>query len=169
MISEKMQNAINDQINAEFYSSYFYLSMSAYCESENFKGFAEWFRLQAEEEKTHGFKLFDYLQERGGRVILKAIEAPPTEFKSVQDTFEKTLEHERKVTSLINNLNKIAVEEDDYATQAHLQWFITEQVEEEATAEDILNQIKMVEGKTGSMFYIDRHIARSRQSSTESE
>jgi ferritin len=137
MISEKIQNAINDQINAEFYSSYFYLSMSAYCESENFKGFAEWFRLQAEEEKTHGFKLFDYLQERGGRVVLKAIDAPPVEFKSVQDTFEKTLEHERKVTSLINNLNKLAVDEKDYATQAHLQWFITEQVEEEATAEDI--------------------------------
>jgi ferritin len=156
MISEKMQNAINDQINAEFYSSYFYLSMSAYCESENFKGFAEWFRLQAEEEKMHGFRLFDYLQERGGRAILKAIEAPPTEFKSVQETFEKTLEHERK-------------DEKDYATQAHLQWFITEQVEEEATAEDILNQIKMVEGKTGSMFYIDRHIVKTRQSSAESE
>lgn len=164
MISEKMQKAINDQINAEFYSSYFYLSMSAYCESVNFKGFAEWFRLQAEEEKTHGFKLFDYLQERGGRVILKPIEGPPTEFKSVQDTFEQTLEHERKVTSLINNLYKLAMEENDYPSQSHLQWFIDEQVEEEATAEDILNQIKMVEGKTGSMFYIDRHVARQRES-----
>ena len=138
--------------------------MSAYCESVNFKGFAEWFRLQAEEEKLHGFKLFDYLQERGGRVILKPIEGPPTEFKSVQDTFEQTLEHERKVTSLIHNLYKLAVEENDYASQSHLQWFINEQVEEEATAEDILNQIKMVEAKTGSMFYIDRHVSRQRES-----
>lgn len=169
MISKKMQDAINDQINAEFYSSYFYLSMSAYCESENYKGFAEWFRLQAEEEKMHGFKLFHYLQERGGRVILKAIDEPPSDFKSIQDTFEQTLEHERKVTSLINNLNKLAIEENDYATQAHLQWFISEQVEEEATAEDILNQIKMVEGKPGNLFYIDRHIVGQRESSQESE
>ncbi len=169
MISEKMQKAINDQINAEFYSSYFYLSMAAYCDSENYKGFAEWFRLQAEEERTHGFKLFDYLQERGGRVVLKAIEEPPSNFKSIQDTFEQTLEHERKVTGLINNLNKLAIEENDYATQAHLQWFISEQVEEEATAEDILNQIKMVEGKPGNLFYIDRHIVGRRGSSQESE
>jgi len=169
MISEKMQKAINDQINAEFYSSYFYLSMAAYCDSENYKGFAEWFRLQAEEERTHGFKLFDYLQERGGRVILKSIDEPPTNFKSIQDTFEQTLEHERKVTSLINNLNKLAIEENDYATQAHLQWFISEQVEEEATAEDILNQIKMVEGRPGNLFYIDRHIVGQRGASSESE
>jgi ferritin len=169
MISEKMQKAINDQINAEFYSSYFYLSMSAYCDSENYKGFAEWFRLQAEEERTHGFKLFDYLQERGGKVILKGIDEPPTNFKSIQDTFEQTLEHERKVTGLINNLNKLAIEENDYATQAHLQWFISEQVEEEATAEDILNQIKMVEGKPGNLFYIDRHIVGQREGSSESE
>jgi ferritin len=169
MISEKMQKAINDQINAEFYSAYFYLSISAYCDSENYKGFAEWFRLQAEEERTHGFKLFDYLQERGGRVILKAIDEPPTNFKSIQDTFEQTLEHERKVTGLINNLNKLAIEENDYATQAHLQWFISEQVEEEATAEDILNQIKMVEGKPGNLFYIDRHIVGQREGSSESE
>ncbi len=165
MISKKMQDAINAQINAEFYSSYFYLAMSAYCESENYKGFAEWFRLQAEEEKMHGFKLYDYLQERGGRVILKGIDEPPSDFKSIQDTFEKTLEHERKVTGLINNLNKLAIEEDDYATQAHLQWFISEQVEEEATAEEILSQIKMVEGKPGNLFYIDRHIVGQRESS----
>ena len=169
MISEKMQSGINNQINEEFFSSYLYLSMSAYCESENYKGFAEWFRMQAEEERTHAFKLLDYLQERGGRVILKAIEEPQTEFKSVQDVFELTLEHERKITGLINNLNKKAVDENDFATQAHLQWFISEQVEEEATAEDILNQIKMVECKTGSMFYIDRHIVGERQASAETE
>lgn len=162
MISEKLQKAINDQITAEFYSAYFYLSMAAYCESENYKGFAEWFRMQSEEERTHGFRLYDYLFDRGGMVTLNAIDQPPADFKSIQDTFERTLEHEKKVTGLINNLYKLAVDEKDYATQEHLHWFISEQVEEEATAEYILNQIKMVEGKPGNLFYIDRHIARSR-------
>ncbi len=169
MISERMQKAINGQIKEEFFSSYLYLSMSAYCESENYKGFAEWFRLQADEERIHAFKLLDFLQERSGRVILEAIEKPAAEFKSVQDTFEQTLEHERKITKLINELNKVAIDENDFATQAHLQWFISEQVEEEATAEDILNQIKMVDCKPGSMFYIDRHIVRDRQTSAETE
>ena len=160
MISEKMQKAINDQINAEFYSSYLYLSMAAYFEAENYKGFAAWMRMQAEEEKEHGYKLYDYMNDRGGRVVLAAIEAPPTDFKSVQDVYEKTLAHEREVTARINKVNTLALEENDYATTAHLQWFITEQVEEEATAEEILNQIKMVDGKPGSLFYIDRHMAK---------
>lgn len=160
MISEKIQKAINDQINAEFYSSYLYLSMAAYFESENYKGFAIWMRMQAEEEKEHAYKLYDYMNDRGGHVVLAAIEAPPADFKSVQDVYEKTLGHERKVTAMINKLNALALEENDFATAAHLQWFITEQVEEEATAEDILNQIKMVDGKAGSLFYIDRHMAK---------
>ncbi len=160
MISEKIQKAINDQINAEFYSSYLYLSMAAYFESENYKGFAIWMRMQAEEEKEHAYKLYDYMNDRGGRVVLAAIEAPPADFKSVQDVYEKTLEHERKVTAMINKLNALALEENDFATAAHLQWFITEQVEEEATAEDILNKIKMVDGKAGSLFYIDKHMAK---------
>jgi len=160
MISEKMQKAINDQINAEFYSSYLYLSMSAYFESQNFKGFASWMRIQAEEEKGHAFKLYDFVVDRGGRVILGAIEAPAADFKSAQDAFEKTLAHERIVTGKIHKLNGLALQENDYATSAHLQWFITEQVEEEATAEEILNQIKMVEGKPGSLFYIDRHLGK---------
>ena len=120
MISEKLQKAINDQIAAEFYSAYFYLSMAAYSEAENFKGFAQWFRMQAQEEVGHGFKLYDYLYDRGGRVTLQAIDAPPANFKSIQDTFEQTLQHERKVTSLIDGLYKMAVEENDYATQEHL-------------------------------------------------
>ena len=160
MISEKIQKAINDQINAEFYSSYLYLSMAAYFESENYKGFAIWMRMLAEEEKEHACKLYDYMNDRGGHVVLAAIEAPPADFKSVQDVYEKTLEHERKVTAMINKLNALALEENDFATAAHLQWFITEQVEEEATAEDILNQIKMVDGKAGSLFYIDKHMAK---------
>ena len=167
MISEKIQKAINDQINAEFYSSYLYLSMAAYFEAENYKGFAAWMRMQAEEEKMHAYKLYDFINDRGGRVLLAAIDAPPTEFKSVQDVFEKTLAHEREVTARIHKINALALDVKDYATTAHLQWFITEQVEEEATAEDILNQIKMVDGKAGSLFYIDRHMAKRQGAAAE--
>ncbi len=160
MISKKMQQAISDQITAEFYSSYLYLAMSAWCEAQNFKGFARWMRLQSEEEKEHAFKLFDYLVNRGGRVMLGALEAPPGDFDSVQDVFEKTLAHEKGVTARIHKLNETAMQEKDYATSTHLQWFITEQVEEEASADEILNQIKMVEGRPGSLFYIDRHVGK---------
>ncbi len=160
MVSDKVQKAINDQITAEFYSSYLYLAMSAWCEDQGLKGFARWMRLQAEEEKEHGFKLFDYLVDRGGKVILGALDAPPENFDSIEDVFQKTLEHERKVTGRIHKLNELAIQEKDHATVAHLQWFITEQVEEEASAEEILNQIKMVEGRPGSIFYIDRHVGK---------
>lgn len=160
MISDKVQKAINDQITAEFYSSYLYLAMSAWCENQNLKGFARWMRVQAEEEKQHGFKLFDYLVDRGGRVILGTLDAPLGDFASIEDVFQKTLEHERKVTGRIHKLNELAIQEKDHATVAHLQWFITEQVEEEASAEEILNQIKMVEGRPGSIFYIDRHVGK---------
>lgn len=160
MISEKMQKAISDQIIAEFYSSYLYLAMSAWCETQNLKGFARWMRMQAEEEREHAFKLFDYLVDRGGRVRLGVLDAPPGDFGSIQDVFEKTLAHEKGVTAGIHKLNELAMQEKDYATTAHLQWFITEQVEEEAGAEEILNQIKMVEGRPGSLFYIDRHVGK---------
>lgn len=160
MISEKIQKGINDQITAEFESSYLYLAMSGWCEARNLKGFARWMRLQAEEEKEHGFRLFDYLVDRGGRVILGALPAPPKDFDSVEDVFEKTLAHERKVTDRIHKLNELAIQEKDHATVAHLQWFINEQVEEEAGAEEILNQIKMVESRPGSLFYIDRHVGK---------
>ncbi len=160
MISEKMQNAINDQINAEFYSGYLYLAMSTFAESINYKGFASWFRKQSEEENTHAFKLLDYLQERGGRAILKALGEPPADFKSIEYSFEQTLSHEKTITARIHKLYELAVGEKDYATQSFLQWFINEQVEEEATAEEILDQIKMVESKPGSLFYIDRHIGK---------
>jgi ferritin len=165
MINDKMQKAFNEQINAELYSSYIYLSMSAYCESANYKGFAEWFRLQAEEEKEHAYKLMNHMYDRGGKVKLKAIEEPPVDFKSLKEIFEMTLEHERKVTGLIHKLYKLALDEDDYPAQNLLKWFIDEQVEEEASAEDILNQINMVDARPGNLFYIDRHIVRTRESS----
>ena len=155
-----MQQAISDQVTAEFYSSYLYLAMSAWCETQNFKGFARWMRMQSEEEKEHAFKLFDYLVNRGGCVTLGALDAPPGDFDSVQDVFEKTLAHEKGVTAGIHKLNELAIKEKDYATTTHLQWFISEQVEEEASADEILNQIKMVEGRPGSLFYIDRHVGK---------
>lgn len=160
MISEKMQNAINDQINAELESAYIYLSMSAYFEAGNYRGFARWMRLQSEEEKGHADRLFNYLVDRGGRVILKELPAPKSDFKSPEEVYQITLDHERKITAKINKLNELAAAEKDHATVAHLQWFVTEQVEEEATAEGILNQIRMVESKPGSLFYIDRHIGK---------
>jgi len=171
MISKKMEKAINDQIKEEFSSSYIYLSMAAYCDSANLKGFAEWFRMQATEENMHAFKLYDYLLERGGKVVLQAIPQPESEFKSIQDAFEITLAHEQFITGKIGELNALAIAENDFATQAHLQWFITEQVEEEATADDILNQIKMVDCKPGSVFYIDQNIVavRMKESAAEAE
>jgi len=169
MISKKMEEAINNQINEEFSSSYIYLSMAAWCDSANLKGFAEWFRMQVAEEDMHAFKLYDYLLERGGKVVLQAIPQPDSDFDSIQDVYEKTLAHEQYITGKINELNALAIAENDFATQAHLQWFISEQVEEESTADDILNQIKMVDCKPGSVFYIDQNIVAARQKEAASE
>jgi ferritin len=160
MISEKIQNAINEQIKAEFDSAHLYLAMAAYCESINFKGFAIWFRKQAEEERGHAQRLFEYLVDRGGKVVLKGLDAPATDFGSMLNAFQKTLDHERHITGLINRVYEMAVGEKDYATQEHLNWFVKEQVEEEATASELLEQIKMVDGKPGSLIYLDRHAGK---------
>src|SRR5437763_14857868 len=129
MLKQSVQDAINEQIKNELYSAYVYLSMSAYCESTNLPGFANWMRMQSREEVGHAMKLFDFILDRGGHVVLEAIEKPPIEFKSPIDLAERTLEHERRVTGMIERLYELAITENDYATQAQLQWFITEQVE----------------------------------------
>ena len=152
MISQKMQDALNKQIQAELFSAYLYLSMSAYCESANLKGFAHWLKIQYEEETNHGLKLVDFLQERGGSVNLFPIEAPPLEFGSPTDLFAKVKEHEQYVTSLIHGLYETALSEKDYASQIFLQWYITEQVEEEATAISILEKLKMLPEKAVDCF-----------------
>ncbi|MEE8389445.1 MAG: ferritin, partial [Anaerolineae bacterium] len=131
MLKQTVQDAMNEQIKHEFYSAYLYLSMAAHCESINLPGFAHWMRIQEQEEKIHGIKFFDFIHERGSRVVLQAIDQPPAEFKSPLDVFEKVLEHEQTVTELINDLYALAIQERDYASQVFLQWFITEQVEEE--------------------------------------
>jgi len=160
MLSEKMQDALNKQLNAELYSAYLYLSMSAYFQSVNLGGFANWMRVQAQEELTHAMKFYDYVSERGSRVVLQPVEGPPTEWTSPLAVFEDTYRHEQKVTGLINELVNLAIAEGDHATNIFLQWFVTEQVEEEASADQIVQKLKLI-GDTGSgLFMIDREIAQ---------
>ena len=159
MISPTVQNAINDQIKHEFYSSYLYLAMSAYFETLSLPGFASWMRVQSQEEHEHAMKFFDFLNDRGGTVELQALDQPPGEFQSPLDVFEQSLGHERKVTALINKLYELALKENDYATQTLLQWFITEQVEEEKNAGQIVEQLKMTGGEPSALLLLDRELA----------
>lgn len=155
MLTKTVENAINEQIKGEVYSAYLYLSMSAHCESINFKGFAHWLRLQSQEEFSHAMKLFDHINDRQGRVILPSIEQPPSAFKSLVDIFDQILKHERKVTEMIHRLYKLAIKENDYSTQVALHWFIEEQVEEEKTATEILEQLKMAGDQKGALLMLD--------------
>ncbi len=160
MLSKVMQDGINEQIKDELYSAYLYLSMSAHFEAANLSGFAHWMRLQSQEEVEHAMKFFDFVNERGGQVVLQAIDQPPVEFGSPLDIFEQTLEHERKVTALINELYELALEENDYPTQMMLQWFIEEQVEEEASAGEIVETLKMLGDQTHALVMLDRELGQ---------
>ena len=159
-LSEKMEKALNEQVNKEFYSSYLYLSMSAYCESLNYSGFANWLKKQAQEELEHAMKLYEYIFERRGRAVLEAIDKPPSEWKDLVDVFENVLKHEEGITESIYKLMDLAKEEKDYATESMLKWFVDEQVEEEASAEDILQKLKMAEGNKNALFALDRALAQ---------
>ena len=159
MISEKMQAAINDQINAETYSAYLYLSMGAYFDDLDLGGFANWMKIQAQEELLHATKFYDFLVERGGKVLLCAIDGPPTEWDSPLAVFEAVYAHECKVTGLINDLVALAREQNDNASRIFLQWFVTEQVEEESTADGLVQKLKLI-GKDGQgLFMMDREPA----------
>ena len=160
MIKQTLQDAINEQINKEIFSEYYYLSMVAYFESEDLPGFAQFFKVQVEEERFHGMKFFDYLNERGGKVILKGIENPKTDFDSPLQVFELAYKHEQYVTELINNLMDIAIKENDHALQSFLQWFIDEQVEEEASMSKYVNQLKRMNGNGHGIIMIDRELAQ---------
>jgi len=155
MLSKTMEKALNEQINAEFYSSYMYLSMSTYFDSIGLPGAAQWMRAQTQEESFHGMKLFGYVNERGGRVALKAIKQPPVEWKSTLHVFQEILSHEQKVTGLINNLVNLALEEKDHATNIFLQWFVSEQVEEEANVGAVLDKLKLIGKDTTALFTLD--------------
>jgi ferritin len=158
MLKEAVEKSINDQINAEFHSAYLYLSMSAYFENIGLSGFANWMHIQFEEEQTHAMKFFHYVNERGGKVKLAPIAEVAIEFDGVIDVFEKTLEHEQKVTGLINDMMDIAIDERDHATKSFLQWFIDEQVEEEAGVEEILNNLKLINGDGQGLLMMDREM-----------
>lgn len=160
MIKGKIEKALNDQINAEMYSSYLYLSMSSYFSSINLNGFATWMRVQAQEELTHAMKFYDYVIERGGRVTVKAIEAPPAEWDSPLKVFEHVYTHEQKVTGLINDLVNLAIAEKDHATTAFLQWFVTEQVEEESSADEIVQKVKLVGDQGAGLLMLDQELGQ---------
>ena len=158
MLSKKIEKALNDQINAETYSSYLYLAMASYFGSLNLAGFVNWLKVQALEELYHAMKIYAFVEERGGRPVLGAIACPPKEWKSPVKVFEAVLAHERKVTGLINGLVNLAVQEKDHASNNFLQWFVGEQVEEEDSANGVLQKLKLVDDK-GGMFMLDREMA----------
>lgn len=160
MLSQKLQDAINDQINYEFVSAYVYLAMSTHFETTNLPGCASWMRQQAQEEIAHAMKLYEYVHDRDGVVILKSIAEPPREFGSSRDTFQTALEHEQGVTARINKIYALAMEENDFATQTHLQWFITEQIEEEKTASDIIAMFDLAGKDPSAILTIDDRLGQ---------
>jgi len=160
MLTEKMQSALNDQINMEFASAHIYLGMEAYFESIDLPGAASWMRAQFQEEEIHAFKLFDYVHERDGDVELAAIEAPAMSYDSPLAAFEAALGHERKVSASIHGLVDLAIAEKDHPTQSFLKWFVDEQVEEEATASAIVKQLKLVGNQGHSLFMVDRELGQ---------
>jgi Ferritin-like protein len=160
MISENMIDALNEQINKEIYSAYLYMSMSAHSTYAGLNGFANWFMVQYQEEMTHAMKIYTYINDQGEKVKLAAIAQPPIDFDSSLDMFEKTLEHEEFVTKSINELVDLAIKENDHATNIFLQWFVTEQVEEESNDNEIIAKLKLVGGEGNGLFMLDKELAQ---------
>ena len=158
MLKEKMLNALNEQINAEQYSAFLYMSMSAYFNDKGLPGFANWMYVQCQEELSHANKFFNYVVERGGKAEIKAIKQMPTTWEGIIDVYEATLEHEQMVTGLINGLMDVAVAESDHAAQSFLRWFVDEQVEEEANVQEILDTLKLINGQGNGIFLLDREM-----------
>jgi ferritin len=168
MFKEKVQNAMNDQIQHEIESAYIYLSMAAYFDAENLPGFAQWMKMQYEEEMAHAFRFYDYINDRGGRVKLQPVNQPPIEFDSPLAAFQAALEHEQKITADIDRLYAMALDEKDYPSQTFLQWFIDEQVEEEQHVGEVVENIKMVGDNTHAILMLDRELGQ-RQPPAEAE
>jgi ferritin len=160
MLDAKVESALNEQINHELASGYLYLSMAAHFEAENLPGSAKWMRRQAKEEQAHAMKIFDYVVDRDGRVRLQALAQPPADFGSTSEVWERTLTHEQKVSGLIHALYALAMETKDYPTQALMQWFVTEQVEEEKTVRTILEQVRKIGAASSALFFLDRHLGK---------
>lgn len=160
MFTEKMHQAMNDQVHHEFESAYIYLSMAAYFEETNLPGFAHWMKIQYQEEIVHTFKFYDFINERGGSVKLQAIGQPPIDFASPLQVFKKALAHEQKITADIHALYELALEEKDYPSQSFLQWFIDEQVEEEQNAGDIVATLEMLKDSPHAILMLDKELAQ---------
>jgi ferritin len=160
MIGKSMQDAMNEQINKELFSAYLYLSMAAYFAEKNLPGFANWMRVQADEEREHAMKFFDFIQETGGRVLLKGIDAPKTDWSSSLEVAEEVAAHEAKVTASIYALYELALQEKDYPSQIMLQWFISEQVEEEKNAGEIVTTLKLIEDRGTAVLMLDHQLAK---------
>ena len=158
MMNEKIEAALNAQVNKEFFSSYLYLSMSSYFASKSLNGVANWMKIQADEEHLHASKFHAYILQKGGRVVLKAIDAPKTEWKSVLDAYEDTYVHEKFITASIDELVNLSLEVKDHATNNFLQWFVTEQVEEEANVTKIIDDLKMIGENSYGVFMLDREL-----------
>jgi len=160
MLTDKISKALNDQINAELYSSYLYLSMAAYFQDLNLSGFAQWMKVQALEELTHAMKFFGFVGDRGGRATMAPIDGPPIHWDSPLAAFQEVLAHEQKVTGLINDLVDLAISEKDHATNTFLQWFVTEQVEEEASANEVVQKLRLMGEAQGGLFMLDQELGQ---------
>ena len=159
MLSEKMQDALNTQLNKEMYSAYLYMAMSAYSSYTGLKGFANWFMVQYQEEMLHAMKIYGYINDQGGQVKLMAIEQPAIKFESPMDMFEKTLAHEKFITKSINELVDLAIAEKDHATNIFLQWYVTEQIEEEGNDNEIIAKLKLVGEDGNGLLMVDKELA----------
>lgn len=162
MLNKSVLEALNEQIKNEYFSSYKYLAMSAYCESINMRGFASWLRKQSGEELSHAMRLFDYVLDRGGKVTLHEIDKPASKYKSLVEMFQQVLDHEMEVTGMINSLYELASSKNDHATAVELQWFIQEQVEEEKTASDVLESLKLAGDNASALLILDSQLAERR-------
>jgi len=160
MLKKKIEEAMNGQLNREFYSAYLYLSMAGYFEHKSLPGFSHWMKIQYQEEIAHTMKFFKYINERGGRVVLTSVKAPPDDWNSPLNVFEETMKHDEEVTENINELLDIAMKEKDHATTNFLQWYIEEQVEEEANVSNIIAQLKMIQGSNESLYLLDKELGQ---------
>ena len=160
MLKKKIEDALNAQINAEMWSAYLYLSMAAYCHAQGQPGMGKWFEVQFKEEQDHAKILFNYVISRNGKVDLRPIEAVPTEWNGILNVFESSLRHEQSITESINKLFALTSEENDYATQSMLQWFIDEQVEEEENVQTIIDNIKMIKDNGYGIYMIDKELGQ---------
>ena len=158
MLSKKLEEALNNQINEELYSSYLYWSMASWFESQNLSGFANWMKIQSEEEYLHARKFYEYINNAGGRVVFEAIKTPQKEWNNIEEIFQDTFDHENHITNCVNELASLAIDEKDHATNSFLRWFVDEQVEEVAIADQILHEIKMIGENKQGIFMLDREM-----------